>query len=96
MKIFIGLIYLPYIFAAKKNYEVQHVISCPGEDNTPLEIHVEVNNTTMIPNRVFISGYVEAKEKVSGPLDLSFEANRCNLKSENCEKYTGLKVLFIY
>lgn len=86
---------MPIILAANRMFEIQHVVNCPGEEDLPLKVYGVVNNTVMVPNRVFLSGYMEAREKVSGPIDLSSEDIRCDLKSQNCEKYFSLKVTFI-
>lgn len=94
MKIVITLISLPFVLAAFRNLEIQHIINCPGKNDLPLNFHVKVNNTVLVPNRIIFSGYLESMEKINGPLDLSFEINRCDLKSENCERFTGIKVKF--
>lgn len=94
MKIIIALIILPLVLAAKKNFEIKHVVNCPGDDDLPMSFHAEVNNSALIPNQIIFSAFMEAKKKVSGPLELNAENNRCDLKSENCEKYFGFKVCF--
>lgn len=92
MKYFCALFLLPIVLAAKKSFEIQHIVDCPGGDDLPLSFHAEINNTVIIPNQIIFAAYLEAKEKITGPIDLSLEINRCDLKSENCEKITGIKV----
>jgi hypothetical protein len=80
------------VFAAMKNYAVEHVADCPGEEKLSISAHFNTNNTANIPNKIFFSGYLEAFEKVPAPLDFAFEINRCDLKGEKCEKYAVMKV----
>lgn len=94
MRVFVALIFLPLILAVKKIFLIEHIVNCSGGEDLPLDFHLEVNNSAKIPNRLFLSGYLEAKQKVTGPLELSSEDNRCDLNSENCEKHSGFKVDF--
>lgn len=94
MKIFfIVLIITPsLILAAQKNFQVEHAEDCPGMEHLPIHSVISVNNSANLPNKIFYSGFIEVKEKIPGPLEFTFEVNRCNPKAENCEKYTGMKV----
>lgn len=42
-------------------------------------------------NKVLISGVMNVKEKIFGPLDFSIENNRCSLDMKNCEKGSTVK-----
>lgn len=90
--VFLLFVLLPLVLGAKKNFVVEHAVDCPGTENLPIHTFVNVNKTANVPNKIYFSGYIEVKEKISGPLDFNYEINRCNLNAENCERYTGMKV----
>lgn len=92
MKIHLLIIFLPIVFAAKKIFSINHIENCANEKGKlPILINFKANNTN-IPNTIFFSGNLEVVEKVPGPLEVSFEVNRCDLKAEKCERYNGMKV----
>ena len=91
----IFLVFFPsssLVLAAKKNFHIEHAVDCPESVNLAIHSFVEVNNTANVANKIFFSGYLEVREKVVGPLEFNYEVNRCDLKAEKCEKYTGIKV----
>lgn len=94
MKFFLYFLIFPsVILCAKKHFLIEHAVDCPGTENLPIHSFIEVNNSANVPNKIYFSGYIEVKEKITGPLDFVYEVNRCDLKAENCEKFTGMKVI---
>lgn len=81
-------------FAALKLFEMQKWDNCPGKRQ--IDIFVEVNNTVPVPNKMFFSGHLDVLEKVTGPLEISFETNRCEHNMEKCEKFSAFKVRIPY
>lgn len=90
--IFLVFFPLSLVLAAKKIFQIDHAVDCPESEHLAIHTFVEVNNTANVPNKIFFSGYLEVKEKVVGPLEFNYEVNRCDLKAEKCEKFTGIKV----
>lgn len=87
---------LPFLvttaFAAQKIYEITQCDNCQG--NQPIMTVLEITNGTLVPNKAQFSGYLEVKEKISGPLEFSFDANRCDFAMKKCEKYNTMKVSY--
>ena len=63
-------------FGALKIYEIQKFENCQGDQ--PVISHFELNNETLIPNKIAFGGYLEVTEIIPGPLEMSIDANRCS------------------
>lgn len=93
MKTQFFLLFLPaLVFGASKNFAIEYVVDCPGEEGLPITSQFNVNNTSNIANKIIFSAQLNVAEKVPGPLEFVFEVNRCDLKGEKCEKYSSIKV----
>lgn len=78
--------------AALKVYQVTRYENCEG--NQPIFVSVTAKNASDVPpDQVVISGLLEVKDRVNGPLKISFDCSRCDFSMEKCEKYTILKVI---
>lgn len=85
------VLFLGTAFAVQKKFIINHWENCP--DKTRLcDIHLDINQSDNIPNKILFSGYVNVSEKIPGPLELSYETNRCDLDMKKCEPYGGMKV----
>lgn len=93
MKLFGSLLLLiSGAIAVQKVYQVIKYENCAG--NYPVEVLVSFKDIKDVPpDKLIFNGSLEVKEKVIGPLELSFDASRCDFSMKQCEKYTVLKVI---
>lgn len=90
ISIIIVLIIFHRIYAVQKYFLVNRVENCPV--NRLVDVFVEINKTANIPNTIVFSGYMKVLEKVSGPIEMSLDTNRCDVSMNKCEKYAFIKV----
>lgn len=80
--------------AILKIYDVTRIKNCAGDQ--PIQTTLWIGNGTLNPNKVFFSGEMAVRDKVLGPLELSFETNRCDFEMKKCEKFSLIRVGHIW
>lgn len=93
-KYFIFSLLITIASAAQKIYEVLHFDNCKGDQ--PMIVTFTIKNGSLTPNKSQMSGYFETREKVPGPIEFSFESNRCDFSMNKCEKFSTMKVFEIF
>lgn len=77
-------------FAASRLYEMQKFDNC--QPSFPILMHFFVNNGSAVPDSIHFGGYLEVTEKISGPLEITLDSNRCDFSLKKCEKFSLMKV----
>lgn len=73
-----------------KHYITLNAGNCP--DKTSIKLKLNLTDSGKMPNKVLFSGMMMVEEEVKGPIDMIMEANRCDLKMNNCEIYQRFKI----
>ena len=66
-----------------RNYNLRKFEDCSKNLSVSIKFDIPDNNYN---NVIWMAGNMEIKEKLFGPIDLSFDHNRCSLNMTNCEK----------
>ena len=77
-------------FAASRLYEMQKFDNC--QPNHAIQMRLFVNNGSAVPDKIAFGGYLEVTEKISGPIELTLDSNRCDFAMKKCEKFSIMKV----
>jgi hypothetical protein len=81
---FIKLNFLSISQKFTRNYSPQKLEECSQDQPIILNLKIPENNFN---DTVELSGSVEVRKKINGPLDASGETNRCSLDMKTCEKF---------
>ena len=79
-------------FAASRLYDLQKFDNC--KEDQQITLHMTVNNSTAIPDKISFKGYLEVTEKIPGPLEITIDSNRCDHSMKKCERFSSIKVIF--
>ena len=72
-----------------RNYNLRKFEDCSKNLSVSIKFDIPDNNYN---NVIWMAGNMEIKEKLFGPIDLSFDHSRCSLNMTNCEKFSVINI----
>lgn len=82
-------IFSHFINSFQHIYSIASWRNCPG--NQSIQFSGAINLTAGIDDHIYYSAVLDVGSRVSGPLDISIESNRCDLAMKQCDKHPTVK-----